>query len=116
ELEHQPSARLPHEHAADLEALSALLVVDLHQPAAGARLEPHDAVPLGIEPVARVAPPPGPDLLREDVEGGARIDLDHGGDSDGVVRLHARVLRRLPRVRSAWALNAPSCSFQNAST
>src|SRR6185295_10472290 len=78
-----------------------------------ARLEAQRAALLGVEPVARSALPPLPDLAREDLERTGGIDRDHGGHRGDLGGLHGR----LPRgPRSAWALKAPSCSAQNAST
>src|SRR2546426_219250 len=105
ELEHEPGAGLPDEHAADLEARPGLRVVDLHQSSADAGLETHRAALLRVEPVAGPALPPLADLAREHVECPDGIHRDQGGDGGDLGRPHERFPRR---VRSAWALKAPS--------
>src|SRR5438132_5329864 len=110
--EHETVTRLPHQHPAPLDPLTRLRVVHLEKPAADARLEPHPNRSRRILEAVRAALVPDPDVLGEDLEGGGGIDGDRDARHDRRAVAHTVP----PRARSAWALNEPSCSAQNACT
>ncbi len=99
--EREPRPWLPDEDAPDLDRLGHV--------ATGER--EHAAAHAGLELQRLGGPPPRRDLLGEHLEGGRWVD----GDLDDRRRDITAHLARF-RVRSACALNDPSCSDQNAST
>src|SRR5262249_45548272 len=114
-IEHQPLPRLPCRDAAEVVALARLLVPHLDPTSADAGLEPDADRALRVLPPVRTALVPGADLLGDHLECRDGVDADLDARGHGVGRAHRARRVRVPR-RSAWALNAPSCSLQNAST
>ncbi len=106
----QMRAGLPHGDAAELQGVAAVLVVDLQQPAAHARLDPSGDGPGRVVERDRRAQPPQVHLVGERHEGGGGVDphlhLRRGRGRCGHGFLSCSTCR----------LNAPSCSLQWAWT
>src|SRR5262249_12761576 len=118
-LEDQPRRRLPGGHPASLDdprPSSALHRLEEPPPHPGLETEQAGLPPAG--PELQAGAPPGVDLLGEDLEG-PRLRHLHQHRHRGLVSRNRRYPRhvrlRLPP-RSAWALNACSCSPQKPST